>query len=91
MGARSWSAAAAAGPRQPGGGCWRPVRSSLRRPRSLPAPLALPSPPAAELLEALRAAADALVKGDPKEFSGVLSVNLKEGGQPLKVMISVYW
>lgn len=41
------------------------------------------------VLDALRAAAEAVVKAHPTEFSGVLAVNLREGGSPLKMAISV--
>ncbi|KAL4448058.1 hypothetical protein ABPG75_005277 [Micractinium tetrahymenae] len=45
----------------------------------------------AAVLEQLKAAAEGIIKANPKEFNGACSVNLKEGGGPLKMMISVYW
>lgn len=41
------------------------------------------------VMDALRAAGDAVIKAAPTEFSSVLAVNLREGGSPLKMTISV--
>ena len=70
----------------------------------IPAPAPLPPPPlqgesfkvavdlstpAAPLMEALRLAAEGVIRGAPTEFNGKLAVNLREGGTPLKMVISV--
>lgn len=41
------------------------------------------------VMEVLRAAGDAVIRASPTEFSSVLAVNLREGGTPLKMTISV--
>jgi small-conductance mechanosensitive channel len=47
------------------------------------------TPSITAVMEALRVAGDGVIKAAPTEFSNVLAVNLKEGGSPLKMMISV--
>ncbi len=41
------------------------------------------------VMEVLRAAGDAVIRASPTEFSSVMAVNLREGGTPLKMTISV--
>lgn len=49
--------------------------------------LATPS----SLMDSLRVAAEAVIKANPNEFNGTLSVGLNSGTNPLKMTVSVYW
>jgi small-conductance mechanosensitive channel len=45
----------------------------------------------ASVLEAVRVAAEAAIKEDPKEFNGVVGVTFRESASPLKMALNVYW
>ncbi|KAI3438435.1 hypothetical protein D9Q98_000866 [Chlorella vulgaris] len=42
-------------------------------------------------VEDLRLAAEAVIKANPKEFSGALAANLAAGSDPLKMAVSIWW
>lgn len=42
-------------------------------------------------MEDLRLAAEAVIKANPKEFSGALAANLAAGSDPLKMAVSIWW
>ena len=47
--------------------------------------------PVPALLDALRAAGERVLKEAPAEYGTLLAVNLRDGGDPLKMTVSVAW